>query len=148
MAQENMILRNFYTKLDDQGRVIPKSPEAKQYLLLLYFNYFTTDQINKTFEIIQGRSSVIEYLLTTIDDIDLSKSMILVEGLPIEKYQPLMRFIQYCLDNGFVTETEERAIFEEALAEYAVEESEEEAEPKSEAINSNLYDENREFGEV
>lgn len=146
MPQERF-LKQIYFKTDDHGNPLQKSAEAKQYLLLLYFNDPSGTQ--KSFEIITGRSSVLEYLLMVIETIDIEKSMILVEGIDILKYQPLWRFLDYCIVNDFIVDEESRNAFENALAEVVKEDEDEPVgEPQSEAINSNIYDESREGNDI
>lgn len=126
---QNVIYRDMYQKLDDEGKVIKKSPEQKQYLLLLT-EYQNSE--NRTYEIITGRSNVIDYLASNeLEDIDLRASLILVEGLPLEKAQQLLVFINYCLDNEFVEDENAYRYLAEEASKYDDEEEYDEDEPQA-----------------
>ena len=62
-------------------REIERSPEEKQYLLLLYY---IEDPDEKTFEIITGRSFAREWLMEQLGAIDVDSSYVLVEDVPFK----------------------------------------------------------------
>lgn len=114
MAQ---VLKDMYTRYDSEGNKIQKNPEQKQYLLLLYLNDQDDDEY-RTWELITGRSNVIEYLMDRYYDIEFSKSMIIVSTLSIQDNQPLLKFVQYCLDREFIKDEDQIKILETILSDY------------------------------
>lgn len=114
MAQ---VLKDMYTRYDSEGNKIQKNPEQKQYLLLLYLNDQDDDEY-RTWELITGRSNVIEYLIDRYYDIEFSKSMIIVSTLSIQDNQPLLKFVQYCLDREFIKDEDQIKILETILSDY------------------------------
>lgn len=92
-------------KYDDEGKVIEpqRSPESKQYLLLMFFKEST--QREKTFEIITGRQEVYDFIKENIEDLDIINSHILVEGVALEECANVYSFMkhmeQYFPDENF-----------------------------------------------
>lgn len=76
---DSKVLRQLYSKIDPKTKaILEKSPENKQYLLLLYFS---SNENDKTFEVITGRTEARTYLIDNISDIDVDNSMVLVEDV-------------------------------------------------------------------
>lgn len=138
--QQKHLLKPLYYRVDDEGKpIIPKkTAEEKQYLLLLYGIGSESD--DRSFEIMTGRSNVLAYLATIASEIDLKESLILVESLPLEKAETLLRFIGYCLENGYVENETDKNTFISELAEYDESyEENTEAQPRGNEIVNNLY---------
>ena len=116
MEKPNKVL---YFQLDENGQRIPKLPEKRQYLLLLFY----ADGSGERFwDILTGRQTVIEYLIERREDIDFQKSMILVDTQStFTDAQMLIDFVQYVCDHEYCDDAS-LGIFEEILAESIEEE--------------------------
>jgi DNA-binding protein len=89
-------LRPLIKKYDDEGKEIKQriDPEDKQYLVLMFLK---ENEETKTFEIITGRKSVYDYIRENIDNIDILKSLILVnaEGVTLNDAITVYAFMKH-----------------------------------------------------
>lgn len=74
-----------------------RGPEEKEYLLLLYLTDDNGDE-ELTFEFCIGRTTAYNYIKNIIECIDIHKSMILVEGIGLEKRVSIYEFMKYVSD--------------------------------------------------
>lgn len=72
-----------------------KTPEEKQYLICIRGKDGGADEWN----IVEGRTEAYEYIKDSIEYIDLEKSFILVENLPLAKRKSIFAFMKYVQDN-------------------------------------------------
>ena len=79
--------------------ITEKNPEEKTYLLLYVGEY--EDEEIKSFEIIEGRTAIYEYVKNIADHIDIHESKILVEGLELEKMVSVYEFMSYAKSHYF-----------------------------------------------
>ena len=84
-------LKEMVTIVKDQK----KTPEEKQYLVCIRGKDGGTDEWN----ILEGRTDAYEYIKANIEYIDLDKSFILVENLPLSKRKSIFAFMKYVQDN-------------------------------------------------
>lgn len=89
--QEQKILQSPITYFNTDGSKKPVPPEAKQYLLLLFFN---DENVEKTFEIITGRENTYNFVKEKAGEIDIRKSHILVTGVPLEDINTIYAFMK------------------------------------------------------
>jgi hypothetical protein len=73
----------------------------KQYLLLLFFDNAESNDMEKTFEIIDGKESTFRYILGVINgdqNINLMESRVMSESLPLNKSITLYSFLRLYLE--------------------------------------------------
>ena len=75
-----------------------KSPEEKEYILLLVD---IEDEEATMFVIRTGRREAYEYIKMDIESMDIHKSTVLVEGIPIENRISVYKFMKHIQDKGF-----------------------------------------------
>lgn len=103
--------------------VTKKSPENRKYLLLLWFNDSDAD-VETTFVIAEGRTNAYFAIKNLIEDIDLAKSTVHLEGNPLlfedlpgqKKVVSVLTFLRHVLDEELV-EDDTSYIVDEVLAE-------------------------------
>jgi hypothetical protein len=72
-----------------------KTPEEKQYLVCIRGKDGGTDE----WDVLECRTDAYEYIKSNIEYIDLEKSFILVENLPLAKRKSIFAFMKYVQDN-------------------------------------------------
>lgn len=100
-----------------------KSPENRKYLILMYFSDPDAD-LETTFVIAEGRTEAYFAIKNMIDEIDLSKSVVYLEGNPLvfedlpgqKKLVSALAFLRHVLDEELV-EDDTSYIVDEVLAE-------------------------------
>lgn len=100
-----------------------KSPEYRKYLILMWFNDKDAD-IETTFEIAEGRTEAYFAIKNHIEDIDLEKSVVYLEGNPLvfedlpgqKKIVTVLAFLRHVLDEELVQD-DTSYIVDEVLAE-------------------------------
>ena len=100
-----------------------KSPENRKYLILMYF-LDTDADIETTFVIAEGRTEAYLAIKNLIDEIDLSKSVVYLEGNPLvfedlpgqKKLVSALAFLRHVLDEELVKD-DTSYIVDEVLAE-------------------------------
>ena len=75
----------------DNSKPRDKNPEEKEYLICIV-NKNGTDY---DWDIIEGRTNVYEYIKEEIEFIDLEKSFVLVESLPLSGRKTIYAFMKY-----------------------------------------------------
>lgn len=88
------------TYVDDQGNpIVKKTPEEKEYLLLL--KYVTDDDMEGTeFCIFIGRTEARKYIIDVVPDLDIFESYVLVEGVKLENRITVYEFMKH-MENYF-----------------------------------------------
>ena len=77
---------------------IKKGPEEKEYLLLLVD---IEDNDATMFTIVMGRRAAYDYIKEDIKNMDIHKSTILVEGLPLERRVTVYEFMKHIQEKNF-----------------------------------------------
>ena len=98
MEQKKMINPIYY--VDDQGKpIVKKTPEEKEYLLLL--KYITDNDSESTeFCIFIGRTEARKYIIDVVPDLDIFESYVLVEGVVLENRITVYEFMKH-MENYF-----------------------------------------------
>ena len=109
---------------DEQGKpIIRKTPEEKEYLLLL--TYIADDDIEGTeFRIFIGRTEARKYIIDVIPDLDIFESYVLVEGVVLENRVTVYEFMKHMenyFDDGFDIEDYNIGMSEEEIRQADVE---------------------------
>ena len=98
MKTQDKIYKDFLVSVDPvTKKPRPKDPKYKQYLLLIFYK----DSDEKTFEIFGGREDIREYLAENSDDIDLEKSLVLVEDVNLKDAITVIEFLVHIKDIYF-----------------------------------------------
>lgn len=100
-----------------------KSPENRKYLILMYFSNPDAD-IETTFSIAEGRTEAYFAIKNMIEEIDLSKSVVYLEGNPLvfedlpgqKKIVSALAFLRHVLDDELVQD-DTSYIVDEVLSE-------------------------------
>lgn len=100
-----------------------KSPENRKYLILMYFSDPDAD-IETTFVIAEGRTEAYFAIKNMIEEIDLSKSVVYLEGNPLvfedlpgqKKIVSALAFLRHVLDDELVQD-DTSYIVDEVLSE-------------------------------
>lgn len=104
-------------KVTDQKKF---NGETKQYLVLIYFLDESTYNLATTFSVVQGRSAAYFYIKNYIDEIDLEKSLVVLEGKrAFEDNITVAQFLRHVRDEELV-EDEEGYVVDDALEELAI----------------------------
>lgn len=99
-----------------------KFAEYKQYLVLIYFNEDFADQcgFETTFGVTTGRSAAYYYIRERLEQIDLNKSLVVLEGKKaFEENITVAQFLRHIRDEELV-EDEEGYVVDDALEELAI----------------------------
>jgi hypothetical protein len=78
-----------------QVAIRKKSPEQKQYIILQISNESSEE---RTFFVTTGRSQMRSYIIENIEEIDIHKSMVLVEDVAFEDSINVYNFMAYIAD--------------------------------------------------
>lgn len=104
-------------KVTDQKKF---NGETKQYLVLIYFLDESTYNLATTFSVVQGRSAAYFYIKDYLGEIDLEKSLVVLEGKrAFEDNITVAQFLRHVRDEELV-EDEEGYVVDDALEELAI----------------------------
>ena len=112
------------THLDEEGNpIIKKTPEEKEYLLLLtYIADYDTEGIE--LRILIGRTEARKYIINVIPDLDIFESYVLVEGVKpssIVTVYEFMKHMENYFNDGFDIEDYNIGMSEDELEQREVE---------------------------
>lgn len=97
-----------------QEGINPKDPESKEYIVL--YTDLGYEEAEEGFplrwESYVGRSNTYDACAVNAPVIDLDKSIVLVENVPIDKALSVREFIEYMQNAGYVEDTLDLSIYE------------------------------------
>ena len=85
------------------SEIAPKSPERKQYIILYVdMGYDESDEIPLRWESYIGRQNAYNVLLTQLPVIDLDRSKVLVDNVPLKDSLSVRKFLEYLKNANLV----------------------------------------------
>ncbi len=96
----NEQLKPLFHKVDREPVMVKEeeikqlSPDEKTYVVLYYLTVDDGEEV-KTFDVITGRRATYEFIKNIIENIDIHRSIVMVDNLPYNKSISIYNFMTY-----------------------------------------------------
>jgi hypothetical protein len=111
LNMKSMVIKEYDKVLDE---IQPKDPESKEYIVLYVdLGYEEADEgFPLRWESYEGRTNTYDGCVANAPVIDLDKSIVLVENVPIDKAATVRQFIEFMKNSGYVDDSLDLSIYD------------------------------------